>query len=415
MGNMASQTVNQMAFVPPPPTYRKQDVNMWLETDKGNRIPCFHIRKGYPITMLVSHANAEDLGIVLAFWSWMSDALQVDVFAYEYSGYGHSGGTPSEDNMYSDARAALKLLTDGFKLKPERDIVLYGKSLGSCPTCYLASTNRVRGVVIVSGLASGARVLFPNTKVFLMDMLYFHNIGKLSSCKSATQIIHGTRDEVVPFSNGADLHDACRRHHPLPPCWIDGAMHNNLETVYFDARAPSRHALHHPPLPPTRAPSPPPLPHTHRATASACPNVLPRETHSPQNRYLRSSPAHTWARCAPSCSTFLRTLPIPRRPSRPASLIGLPAAPGTRRVPRAAARAAALQRFAARQLRHPARTPLELGRRGPRRLRARLRAGVQRLARGRRPRRGEARCRHDIGDHYLGIDPKLYNILIIHV
>ena len=105
--------------------------------------------------ILVSHANAEDLGIVLGFWTYMSDALQVDVFAYEYSGYGHSTGTPSEENMYSDARAALQLLVDGFKLQPERDIILYGKSIGSCPTCHLASRNRVRGVMIVSGLASG--------------------------------------------------------------------------------------------------------------------------------------------------------------------------------------------------------------------------------------------------------------------
>lgn len=65
-----------MAFCPPPPTYRKQDVNMWLETDRGSRIPAFHIRRGYPLTVLVSHANAEDLGIVLGFWSWLSDRLQ---------------------------------------------------------------------------------------------------------------------------------------------------------------------------------------------------------------------------------------------------------------------------------------------------------------------------------------------------
>ena len=77
MGNVASNTVNQMAFCPPPPTYRKQDVNMWLETDRGSRIPAFHIRRGYPLTVLVSHANAEDLGIVLGFWSWLSDRLQV--------------------------------------------------------------------------------------------------------------------------------------------------------------------------------------------------------------------------------------------------------------------------------------------------------------------------------------------------
>ena len=69
MGNIASNTVNQMAFCPPPATYRKEDVNMWLDNDKGNRLPAFHIRKGHPLTILVSHANAEDLGIVLGFWS----------------------------------------------------------------------------------------------------------------------------------------------------------------------------------------------------------------------------------------------------------------------------------------------------------------------------------------------------------
>ena len=232
MGNIASNTVNQMAFCPPPPTYRKQDVNMWLETDRGNKIPAFHIKRGHKLTVLVAHANAEDLGIVLGFWSWMSDALKVDVFAYEYSGYGHSTGTPSEENIYSDARAAMTLLTEGFKLKPERDIVLYGKSLGSCPTCHLASRHRVRGVIVVSGLASGSRVLFPTTKVALMDMLYFNNIGRLGSNKSPVQIVHGTRDEVIPFSNGQDLHAAAAKQHPLPPAWIDGATHNNLETVH---------------------------------------------------------------------------------------------------------------------------------------------------------------------------------------
>lgn len=52
--------------------------------------------------------------------------MQVDVFAYEYSGYGHATGKPCEENVYSDARAALACLRDGFKLKPERDVVLYG-------------------------------------------------------------------------------------------------------------------------------------------------------------------------------------------------------------------------------------------------------------------------------------------------
>jgi len=76
MGNVAAKQVNQMAFCPPQPTYRKEDVNMWLDTDRGNRIPAFHIRRGNPLTFLVSHANAEDLGIVLSYWAYMAQELQ---------------------------------------------------------------------------------------------------------------------------------------------------------------------------------------------------------------------------------------------------------------------------------------------------------------------------------------------------
>lgn len=212
MGQMASNQVNQMAFCPPQPTYQKKDVNMWLETDRGSRIPAFHIRRpGNKLTVLVSHANAEDLGVVLSYWSWLSEALSVDVFAYEYSGYGHSEGEkPCEQAMYSDARAAIALLRDGFKLKPERDVVVYGKSLGSCPTSYLASKHLVRGVIIVCGLASGARVLFPQTKLWPVDALYFNNLGHLGANKSPVQLIHGTADDVVPFSSGLDLHACCK-------------------------------------------------------------------------------------------------------------------------------------------------------------------------------------------------------------
>ncbi|EOD39682.1 hypothetical protein EMIHUDRAFT_200267 [Emiliania huxleyi CCMP1516] len=167
MGAMAAKHVNQMAFCPPNPTYRKEDVNMWLDTDRGNRIPAFHIRRGFPLTVLVSHANAEDLGLVLQYWAYMSQQLQVDVFAYEYSGYGHATGSPCEANLYSDARAALKILVDGFGLKPERDIVVFGKSLGSTPS--------------------------------------------------------------AAWSSAPDLYAVCRAHHPLPPGWITGGSHNDIE------------------------------------------------------------------------------------------------------------------------------------------------------------------------------------------
>ena len=40
--------------------------------------------------------------------------------------------------------------------------------------------------------------------------------------------------QVIPFSNGLDLHAACKAHHPLPPAWIDGGTHNNIESNYSE-------------------------------------------------------------------------------------------------------------------------------------------------------------------------------------
>ena len=282
---------------------------MWLDNDKGNRLPAFHIRKGHPLTILVSHANAEDLGIVLGFWSYMSDALQVDVFAYEYSGYGHSTGTPSEDNMYSDARAALQLLVDGFKLKPERDIVLYGKSIGTCPTSYLAGRHRFRGVMLVSGLASGSRVLFPTTKLYPLDILYFNNIGRLAASKSPHQINHGTQDEVIPLSNGHDLHAAASKYHPLPV--------SQASACRPPARPGSRGVL----------------------TAAFCSSVLcvrsppgltARRT-TTSRLYIRSRTCEPSAPFSSTCSRRSRTA---RRPSSRAGLTGsrAPSSPRRRRA-----------------------------------------------------------------------------------
>ena len=140
-----SPAINKVAFKPPKPSYRKEDVGLWIETEKRTWIPAVHLDRGYKLTVLVSHGNAEDLGDTARLWQVLSDLLRVNVFCYEYSGYGHSTGKPSEDNLYSDARAALKLLVTRIGLHAERDIVVVGKSLGSCAACHLASRGSFRG------------------------------------------------------------------------------------------------------------------------------------------------------------------------------------------------------------------------------------------------------------------------------
>ncbi len=75
-----------------------------------------------------------------------------------------------------------------------------GRSLGSGPTTHLATTFRVRGAIIQSGLLSAIRVV-KNTGVTLPFDI-FANIDKLHKVKSPTMIIHGIEDEVISVEHG---------------------------------------------------------------------------------------------------------------------------------------------------------------------------------------------------------------------
>ena len=61
-----------------------------------------------------------------------------------FTGYGKSQGTPNEYSCYSDIEAAYHYLLHTRKLLPEQ-IVLYGRSLGSGPSCYLAAKTAREG------------------------------------------------------------------------------------------------------------------------------------------------------------------------------------------------------------------------------------------------------------------------------
>ena len=243
MGGCVSSYVARVAFDPQPPCYSADDVGIWLTTDRGNVIPAFHIHRGHAVTVLVSHTNAEDLGKVYEYWALLSERLGVNVFGFEYSGYGHATGLPSERNVYSDARAALARVMETHGLVPERDIVLYGKSIGSCAACYLASRHTFRGIILVSPLASGARLVSSgNLTAKLADAATvvaspFDNLSKLAKSAAPVQLLHGTEDEAIPVRHAKALFDRCaaRGLHPLPPAWIEGATHNGIETQFADA------------------------------------------------------------------------------------------------------------------------------------------------------------------------------------
>lgn len=62
----------------------------------------------------------------------------------------------------------------------EEDLILYGQSVGSGPTLHLASRlEKLRGVVLHSGILSGIRVLYPVKVTLWFDIFkvsLYHNL-----------------------------------------------------------------------------------------------------------------------------------------------------------------------------------------------------------------------------------------------
>jgi len=111
--------INSVAFPVPSRTWsaavlRRRSDLVPLQTTCGETTAAVHIRnvrrRGGRLTILYSHANAEDLGLSLPFADVLSRFCGADVLVYEYLGYSIASGQPSEEGCVACADAALRYL-----------------------------------------------------------------------------------------------------------------------------------------------------------------------------------------------------------------------------------------------------------------------------------------------------------------
>jgi len=222
--------VATLAFPVPPKEWGKQRLLsrrdlIYLQTQSGHQISAVHLKRGAGRTILYSHGNAEDLGLILPYIELLSDTCGTDVVAYDYCGYGISEGSPSEENCYQSIDAAYKYLRQ--QVNPSH-IIAFGRSIGSGPTVDLVSRHpEIRAMVLQSPLESGGRAVFgywASLAAYPLDI--FRNYEKIDKVECPVLIMHGTRDTVVPHSNGVAIHAQCKN--AVTPLWVEGCGHNDM-------------------------------------------------------------------------------------------------------------------------------------------------------------------------------------------
>jgi fermentation-respiration switch protein FrsA (DUF1100 family) len=165
-------------------------------------------------------------------------SLGFGVFIFDYRGYGKSGGSPSREGIYGDGLGAYDYLVKNRGISPER-IVLFGRSLGAAVAMEIAVSKWAGGLILESAFTSTkglARTmpLFALLSPFLPA--HYNNLGKIKGVTVPKLIIHGDRDEIIPFHMGREIFEAA----PEPKSFytVEVAGHNDTWVIggrkYFE-------------------------------------------------------------------------------------------------------------------------------------------------------------------------------------
>jgi len=190
-------------------TLTPQNINLnyedlYFKTEDGQSLNGWFIpTKGATITLLYCSGRGGNLSDTLPQIRFFN-GMGINVFDFDYRGYGNSSGSPNEQGLYKDVRAAYDFLITRKDINKDK-IVVYGKSLGVPIAADLCLNRKV-----VAAIFEGS---FPSLRTYVSDMGGFLPIQWLVSEKFDTisrvkkihipkLIVHGMDDEVVPFPEG---------------------------------------------------------------------------------------------------------------------------------------------------------------------------------------------------------------------
>lgn len=218
----------RILFQPHASSYEDTTETIKLTTADGATITAWYFpNENARYTILHSHGNGEDMGDLRGIYLSLCTA-GFNVLAYDYHGYGTSGGRPSEANAYLAIDAAYAYLTEELQVSPERIIVL-GRSVGGGPSVDLATRQPVAALVLESAFVSAFRTAI---RLPLLPWDKFENLKKLPAVRCPILVVHGESDWIVPAWHGHRLYAAAPG---TKQClWVPQAGHNDLFFVAGD-------------------------------------------------------------------------------------------------------------------------------------------------------------------------------------
>ncbi len=222
---------DRMIFYPPSidqNTYNRFQSNEIVLINSGEKIHGWQIPvdNNASKTVLYFGGNAED-----AVWmNYEAKEYEVkQVFAFNYPGYGYSEGTYGELELYEHAERTYQHIKKNLGIEDD-EIIVIGRSLGSAMACYLASKNKVAGMIMITPFDSLKRVAKKHYFFMPVDYLLKYNFPTIEYMKKTdvpSLMLAAENDEIISVKMN---HLNSIKKDNLNTVILDNVGHNTIQS-----------------------------------------------------------------------------------------------------------------------------------------------------------------------------------------
>ena len=212
--------INQrkLLYLPSENNYLDDPINFtynefFIEVDKDVKIKSWLIEKDLKKykTILFLHGNAGNL-FNRSYKLNRLNELNLNVLIISWRSFSGNPGKPNETNLYGDAKKAVNWLNErGVETK---NIILYGESLGTGVAIEIGQNNKFNSIILESPYTSmekAAKIYYPYLPVNLLLKDKYDTEKKIKNIKVPILIMHGKKDNIVPFHMGKKLFETANK------------------------------------------------------------------------------------------------------------------------------------------------------------------------------------------------------------
>ncbi len=176
-------------------------------------IPCLFLKnqksENFKNFVIFFHGNAEDIFLSRSMAYGLLEKLDMNIIVVEYPGYSVYKGDPDADKILKNTWIVYDFVKKTFKLE-DKNIFVFGRSIGTSPAIYLASVRSPNALLVVSSFTS-IRAVAGNLVGPLKYLLKNRFLSEeyIKNVKCPIMFIHGKSDPLIPYKESEELKKLC--------------------------------------------------------------------------------------------------------------------------------------------------------------------------------------------------------------